>query len=267
MTYAIPRPRRRCVRAVETILAFSARGAVAPAVAFVEAVGVAPPEQREQAIDAAAAALAAEADPAAAADEIVAAFFSERPALDSVADDGAEPTGLAVHGTNADGSVRGPIVGGQSDVVRTEKPAAGLPRRDERRNLAELEAAAETIARATLRNIVLARAARRAMAVVRRMAGSLLGVDRSAAMTLDRAATRLGQASRAAGTAAEPKARPAEEVAAVDAALRRGAGVEEARAIARFSREFDELHRRGLTGRRTRAEHIALNLRHQRATK
>ncbi|MCK5940506.1 MAG: hypothetical protein KAI24_00950 [Planctomycetes bacterium] len=153
-----------------------------------------------------------------------------------------------------------------------EDGAVGEPLPDDgRRTLDELETAGEVLVRAALLRVDLAEPLRKVLLTVRRLAYRMLDGDRSGSQRIDSLASKIHDASKAAGTgAADPmnlRRRSDVERRFVDQALARGACSDEIAAVERFSSDYDTLRRHGCEPRQSRERFIELNLRQWRLTR
>jgi hypothetical protein len=185
-----------------------------------------------------------------AAQEIARAYFAEPPRPDTTPD----KRGEAMQRDLAAEPARFPAPGEAEPGADT--PAGPLPNRDDgRRSVDELETAGRVIAEATLRNLLLREAAQKIGLRVRLLA-SRMRADRSGAVKLGAIANRLRDAAAAAGTQAEQKL-PRDWI---EQAIARGESATAAEAMARFSREFDQLHSTGRGPSMSRERFVELSL-------
>ena len=229
---------RRALETTRRIVSAAGRGQEPPALAYVEAATLAPSsEQRARAVADAAARVARAADPVAAAREIAAGFL--RPAVAPRRSATHEPAAAV---SVAFSSMRRGLESPAPDAHEMREAVRVLG--DAMRELGDqVEAedmilAADVLAEATLRSAALASFAKDTAAELRRRHDSSRNtLERD---TMRRAAARLSVAHTRAGTIGTRRT-PDPAASLLEDAVARGADVDEANAVARFCREFDEL--------------------------
>lgn len=245
-------PRRRSVLAAETIVSFAKRGQKAPPVAFLEAVALSAPGERAGALEVATVALAECSDPGGAVGQIVDAYLSELP----VGRDAAELPQL-----DGNAKVAAPTPGGDACGIGGDGMAMKFARQDDRRTIDDCVMAVDVICEAALRRYELREPAIAAAASVVKLAKKARG---HLGVLLAVMAQKLKQSGRAAGTKEPPEMRGAEKEL-VARAVAGGASSAEAAAVARFSRDYDELRRHGIEPNQSRTDFVRVLVRDWKA--
>jgi len=228
---------RRALETTRRIVSAAGRGPEPTALAYVEAATLAPSlDQRARAVADAAARVARAADPVAAAREIAAGFLHRPVAHCRSAHEPAAAVSVAFSSMRRGLESPAPDAHEMREAVRV----LGDAMREIGDQVApeDVVLAADVLAEATLRSAALASFAKDTAAELRRRHdASRNTLERD---TMRRAAARLSVAHTRAGTIGTRRT-PDPAASLLEDAVARGADVDEANAVARFCREFDEL--------------------------